>query len=575
MQSDSLKVCPRLVRFAVAAVLALTLACRGNQPDGQQGVAPVDATSRSYAATAATPPVCGGTGAHDRHMAIPLTCQSCHPCGGVFGVPVDLVLPGGTSASGQVTHTTSGTTCSVGCHAPFGGTPQPISWTAVGPLACTSCHTQSAAGTTPRSSHGSDDSSNLANRAACQGCHVTDQHLSGHVRITGADGVTIDFTPANSGQVDSACLACHSGNGRLLAGRTPPLLIAYSSPTGDFHGSRAGTGWGGTLKAPYVRGQAALPCVTCHDAHASTNAFLFAPKVNGVTVPASVIDRAGVGAENLCASCHQGQRHQGCVDCHGVDPAPAGNACFSCHGHEGIVNFEFPDYGGDPHPGSASGCGHCHSDGWLKPPEYAAPVILASPPVGVAVTSTAATITWTTNEPATSYVEYGIAEPTIVKGDPALVTSHAVTLSGLSQSATYTFRVRTSDAMRNLTISQLGTFMTASPNAPPAPTLVPQGVVETPDPSTFVTFQWSPVTTPLHNPVQYRLVVDHNASFTSPVIDTGWITGTSWSAVLPGVLGAEVRYYWHVQARDATLNLPSPWSSTDLLIVVQYDPYGF
>ncbi|HEX9108738.1 MAG TPA: cytochrome c3 family protein, partial [Longimicrobiales bacterium] len=75
-------------------------------------------------------------------------------------------------------------------------------------------------------------------------------------------------------------------------------------------------GFGGSLLAPYDRGQGALPCAACHDFHASTNAFLLAGKVNGVTIPAGTIDRAGVGGQALCNACHEGDRHQVCRSCH-------------------------------------------------------------------------------------------------------------------------------------------------------------------------------------------------------------------------------------------------------------------
>ena len=60
------------------------------------------------------------------------------------------------------------------------------------------------------------------------------------------------------------------------------------------------------------------------------------------------------------------------------------------------------------------------------------------------VTSTTATLTWTTNVAADSQVEYG---PTTDYGlltapDPALTTSHSVTVTGLQPGATYHVRVR-------------------------------------------------------------------------------------------------------------------------------------
>src|SRR5262249_39833308 len=63
------------------------------------------------------------------------------------------------------------------------------------------------------------------------------------------------------------------------------------------------------------------------------------------------------------------------------------------------------------------------------------------------ITGSSATITWTTNEPATSQVDYG---PTTSYGsttplDSTLVTAHSVTITGLAPSTTYNWRVRSMD----------------------------------------------------------------------------------------------------------------------------------
>ena len=60
------------------------------------------------------------------------------------------------------------------------------------------------------------------------------------------------------------------------------------------------------------------------------------------------------------------------------------------------------------------------------------------------ITSSRATITWTTDQPANSQVEYG---PTtsyrqLTSFDPTLVASHSQTVSGLTPNNTYHYRVR-------------------------------------------------------------------------------------------------------------------------------------
>ena len=94
------------------------------------------------------------------------------------------------------------------------------------------------------------------------------------------------------------------------------------------------------------------------------------------------------------------------------------------------------------------------------------------PVISNVVTSPAAqsaTITWTTNEGSTSQVEYGLTtaygSSTVL--DSTLVTSHTVTVSGLTAGTLYHYRVRSRDASGNERISSDFTFTTAS--APPSP----------------------------------------------------------------------------------------------------------
>ncbi len=88
------------------------------------------------------------------------------------------------------------------------------------------------------------------------------------------------------------------------------------------------------------------------------------------------------------------------------------------------------------------------------------------------ITSSGATISWTTDKPATSQVQYGTTTSygTSVPATPdaSLVTSHSEALSGLTPSTTYHYRVLSQDASGNLATSTDFTFATAaSPCTPP------------------------------------------------------------------------------------------------------------
>ena len=89
------------------------------------------------------------------------------------------------------------------------------------------------------------------------------------------------------------------------------------------------------------------------------------------------------------------------------------------------------------------------------------------------ITGSSATITWTTNEAATSQVEYGLTTSygSTTTLDPALVTAHSVTITGLAPSTTYNWRVRSRDAAGNETVSANSTFTTAAVSDTTAPTV--------------------------------------------------------------------------------------------------------
>ncbi len=80
------------------------------------------------------------------------------------------------------------------------------------------------------------------------------------------------------------------------------------------------------------------------------------------------------------------------------------------------------------------------------------------------VSQTSATITWTTDEPSDSQVEYGLTTSygSSTTLDSTLTTSHSVSLTGLIAGTTYNFRVKSSDTYANLTTSSNATFTTTS-----------------------------------------------------------------------------------------------------------------
>ncbi|HEV8670484.1 MAG TPA: S8 family serine peptidase, partial [Candidatus Limnocylindria bacterium] len=93
------------------------------------------------------------------------------------------------------------------------------------------------------------------------------------------------------------------------------------------------------------------------------------------------------------------------------------------------------------------------------PRDTAAPVISA---IAVdAIADTDATVSWTTDEPSDSRVNYGTTSAYgLSSASAALVTSHQVHLTGLAASTTYHYQVRSADSAANVATSTDRTFST-------------------------------------------------------------------------------------------------------------------
>ncbi|RJQ14334.1 hypothetical protein C4553_01310 [Candidatus Parcubacteria bacterium] len=97
-------------------------------------------------------------------------------------------------------------------------------------------------------------------------------------------------------------------------------------------------------------------------------------------------------------------------------------------------------------------------------PDTTAPVISG---ISVsAVSTSSATINWTTNEPADSWVEFGTSSSYgLGSSTSALVTNHSIGLSGLFENTMYHFRISSADASSNTSVSSDNSFTTASSSA--------------------------------------------------------------------------------------------------------------
>jgi phosphodiesterase/alkaline phosphatase D-like protein len=163
------------------------------------------------------------------------------------------------------------------------------------------------------------------------------------------------------------------------------------------------------------------------------------------------------------------------------------------------------------------------------------------------VTSTAATISWTTNEASDTQVEYGTttAYGSSTTLNPAQVTTHSQGLSGLTPGTIYHYRVKSRDGAGNLATSTDFQFTTA-----PADTTAPliSAVQATNVTANGATIGWT-TNEASDTQVEYGTTTAYG---TSTTLNTALVT--SHSQGLSG-LAPSTLYHYRVKSRDGAGNL--------------------
>ena len=97
---------------------------------------------------------------------------------------------------------------------------------------------------------------------------------------------------------------------------------------------------------------------------------------------------------------------------------------------------------------------------------YAIPLIISEIQISN-TTDSSVIVSWQTDRPATSQVEYGENDTydLITTPDKTLATNHSITLTGLEANTTYGFKVKSEDVAGNKTTSEAETFITLSTSA--------------------------------------------------------------------------------------------------------------
>jgi type VI protein secretion system component Hcp len=175
-----------------------------------------------------------------------------------------------------------------------------------------------------------------------------------------------------------------------------------------------------------------------------------------------------------------------------------------------------------------------------------APVI-SSPSVS-SVTQTTATISWTTDEPADTQLEYGTMTSygTFTPLDQTLVTSHSQTLTGLTAGTLYHFRIRARDASMNLAISGDFNFVTANDSDTTPPDI--SGVTASAITASSATILWT-TSEAADSQVEYGPTTAYGSA--TAILSNA---ATSHARQLTG-LAAGTLYHYRVKSRDAAGNL--------------------
>jgi hypothetical protein len=179
--------------------------------------------------------------------------------------------------------------------------------------------------------------------------------------------------------------------------------------------------------------------------------------------------------------------------------------------------------------------------------DQTAPVISAV--VATAIATSTETISWSTNEAATSTINYGLTSAYgIASSSAAFVTSHSITLTGLTANTTYNMQVSSTDTAGNVATSTNQTFTTVAydyyvdsisgsdANSGRTPTLALQNLTALPTPLSNVSIclvansYWRQFYNASNGATSANLTIAGCGSGAQPVVDASDAISTSqWS----------------------------------------------
>jgi hypothetical protein len=238
------------------------------------------------------------------------------------------------------------------------------------------------------------------------------------------------------------------------------------------------------------------------------------------------------------------------------------SAGFDTHGFNANPNFANPA-GGDFSRPSVTEMNRTYGGRtWTKfgaiqgipVPDVTPPVIYGRSITNI--TTTGATIVWLTDEPAHTAVDIGTST-SYGRTDSSLVLStvHSITISGLSPTTGYHFRVRSRDGSGNATTSSDSTFTTLTPDV--TPPVISNRTVTGIGINT-ATIGWT-TDEPSHS------AVDVGTSLSYGRTDSSLNLVTNHSIII-NALTPNTTYHFRVRSRDASNNARTSGDSTFLTL---------
>ncbi len=172
------------------------------------------------------------------------------------------------------------------------------------------------------------------------------------------------------------------------------------------------------------------------------------------------------------------------------------------------------------------------------------------------LTTTGATINWTTNESATDKIEYGTTASYGSTTAPmfALAGAHSTNLTGLLPSMVYHYRVMSTDIRGNVATSSDMTFTTLTPDST-APVI--SAVSASPIGSTTATILWT-TNEAANGKVYYSTVSPVDMNTAPSMVNAAYTLAHSFN--LTG-LTASTTYYYVVESKDGSNNAASSSAS--------------